>query len=154
MTVHTRVSDILKSYGLDNENATQEILSLMQEPHGLKPQKVDELLEIDRDTEHNGKFDTLYPLSTILGAVEYGLDYGLKSQHQGFVPKGNVLQWLANLSFVDGLKPLKFKLDIEDATFVKSSLETVLATQSMTQDESNRIEILLNSINTYLKENK
>lgn len=35
-----------------------------------------------------------FTLQDILDAVKYGFDYRDISQHQGFVPRGNILQWL------------------------------------------------------------
>lgn len=164
MSVRSRLNEILKSYGLDNEHATKEVLELMQNPHGLSPQKVDEGLQTDRDVPHDKSFDVLYPLSTVLGAVEYGMNYALNSQHSGFVPKGNVLQWLMNLRFVDGLKPTLLKFDVEQCVHLLETVEKRIENLSdenydrdlfeSYDDHKYNLELLQVDLSTYISNNK
>lgn len=64
----------------------------------------------------------------VLAAAKYGFDYRDNSQHQGEVPKGNVLQWL---QYYKEQNKINFEEVNEDAiadcmnTILKSSYETI-----------------------------
>lgn len=95
MNYRTRLENLLKSHGVDNEELIESLLHISSEPHGLSEEVVKELTASDLGRELNDGFrDTNVPIKVVQKAANYGLKYGLTSSHKGFVPMGNVMQWL------------------------------------------------------------
>lgn len=119
-----QLKELLAENGLDgNDRLLKGIINIFSNPHGLNPEEVKELSTEDMSREFYSSFNGCkVPMEFLHLAANYGLEYGLTSMHDGYVPKGNLYQWFHSIILGDVSQENKivYKRDLD---LIKKSIK-------------------------------